>query len=278
LYEYIHYATDGKLNELSASEKRDVDHELICRISQMLESIEPTYKTASRLGSENLAVDIAVKENGNSRYSLGILMPGSAQSSQEAVTKMLVLERKGWKISPVSPIWFLTEEDKFRAQIARDIRYPLSFAPQKSICFDTSREPDVLFSMDELRICNMDDYIDDVMPITEDDFLAIDFASCYASTTNLDFWQKHTEELTAMAKNGSTEAKLILLVKIRERFFREGNKRALLANVSRLYSVQNERRACFLLAHLLRVDDNGNNQKLIKNLLKEAFELGIGGE
>ena len=278
LYEYIHYATNGKLNELNAGEKRDIDHELICRVSQMLESIEPTYKTASRLGSENLAVDIAVKENGNSCYSLGVLMPLSAQTPQEAVTKMLVLERKGWKVSPVSPIWFLTAEDKFRTQIARDIQCPISFSSQKNICFDTSREPDVLFSMDELLACNLDDYIDDVTPITEDDFLAIDFASCYASTTHIDFWQKHSEELTAMAKNGSTEAKLILLVKMSGRFFQEGNRRALLSNVSRLYSVQNERRACFLLAQLLRVDENGNNQKLIKNLLKEALELGIGGE
>lgn len=278
LYEYIHYATNGKLNELNASKKHDVDRELICCVSRMLESIEPTCKTASRLGSENLAVDIAVKRKGNSRYSLGVLMPSSAQTPQEAVTKMLVLERKDWKISPVSPIWFLTEEEKFRTQIARDIQCPISFSSQKSICFDTSREPDILFSMDELRLYNLDDYIGDVTPITEDDFLAIDFKSCYASTTNLDFWQKHSEELTAMAKNGSTEAKLILLVKMSGRFLQEGNKRALLSNVSRLYSVQNERRACFLLAHLLRVDDNGNNKKLIENLLKEAFELGIGGE
>jgi hypothetical protein len=29
---------------------------------------------------------------------------------------------------------------------------------------------------------------------------------------------------------------------------------------------------------MLRIDDIGNNTNLIKNLLKEAYELGIGGE
>jgi hypothetical protein len=50
----------------------------------------------------------------------------------------------------------------------------------------------------------------------------------------------------------------------------------MLANVSRLYSLQNEKRAGFLFAQMLRIDDVGNNQNLIRNLLKEAYELGIG--
>ena len=113
---------------------------------------------------------------------------------------------------------------------------------------------------------------------TEDDFLAMDFESYYERALSADLWLKDVKELNDLAKAGNTEANLVLLIMLKERFLSEGKRRALLSNVSRLYSVHNERKASFLFAQMLRIDDIGNNKNLIKNLLEEAYELGIGGE
>ena len=205
-------------------------------------------------------------------------MPSFGQTPQEAMTKVLVLERAGWHISPVSPIYFLTSENVFKSQIERDIKEPISFTSTEHICFDTNREPDALFGAEDLIIHDVSEYIEDITPITEDDFLAMDFESYYERALSADLWLKDVKELNDLAKAGNTEANLVLLIMLKERFLSEGKRRALLSNVSRLYSVHNERKASFLFAQMLRIDDIGNNKNLIKNLLKEAYELGIGGE
>ena len=278
LYEYMDYAVNGNLNELSVNRSGNTDHAVVQRMAEMLEAMNPLYQTRTRIGSENMAVDIAVKESGNSCYSLGILMPSMGQTPQEAMTKVLVLERAGWHISPVSPIYFLTSEDIFQAQIERDIRSPISFTATQRIRFDTNREPDVLFGAEDLMIRDANEYTEDISPITEDDFLAMNFEICYKSSVHADLWEKDVRALNTLAKEGDTEAMLVLLIMLKERFFCEGKRRALLSNVSRLYSVHNERKASFLFAQMLRIDDVGNNKNLIRNLLKEAYELGIGGE
>ena len=276
LYEYIDYAVNGKLNELSVSSLRNADHTMVRKMAEMIESIDPLYKTNTRIGSENMAVDIAVKENGSSRYVLGILMPSFGQTPQEALTKILTLERAGWHVSPVSPIYFLTSGDIFKGQIEKDIKEPISFTVNERVCFDTNRKPDVIFSVEDLIIRNLSESVDDIAPITEADFLAMDFESYYENSLGEYLCEKNVNELNILAKEGDTEAYLALLIIMKDFFISEGKRRALLSNVNRLYSVQNERKACFLFAQMLRIDDIGNNQNLIKNLLKEACELGIG--
>lgn len=278
LYEYIDYAANGEINESSVSRLGNIDHAVVHRMAEMLETIAPLYKTKTRIGSENMAVDIAVKENGNFRYSLGILMPSFGQTPQETMTKIFVLERAGWHLSPVSPIYFLVSEDVFKAQVERDIKEPISFTSTEHMCFDTNREPDVIFTAKDLIIRSVSEKIGEITPITEDDFLAMNFKTYYEGSLCEEFWSKDVKELNALAKDGNTEANLVLLIVLRERFISEGKRRVLLANVSRLYSVYNERRASFLFAQLLRITDAGNNTNLIKNLLREAYELGIGGE
>ena len=68
------------------------------------------------------------------------------------------------------------------------------------------------------------------------------------------------------------------MIRLREKFFADSDRRTLLSQVTRLYVVEKEKKAGFLFAQLLRVDGTKGNTKLIKNLLKEALQLGIGGE
>ncbi len=275
LYEYIDYAVNGNINESCVSRASNADHAMVERMSEMLSSLHPDYRTRTRLGSENMAVDIAVKENGNSCYSLGVLMPSFGQTPQETVTKVLVLERSGWHLSPVSPIYFLTAEEAFRAQMKRDMQTPITFTAREHPCFDTNRAPDVCFSAEDLAAIKTAGE-DSVTAITEADFLAMDLKARYADVLGKDLWSMDVKTLSVMAKDGDTEANLVLLILLKDRFVTEGKRRSMLANVNRLYSVQNERRASFLLAQMLRIGEVDNHRPLIQKLLDEAHKLGIG--
>lgn len=278
LYEYIDYAANGNLNELSAGRRGNADHAVVRRMAELLESVNALYKTKTRIGSENMAVDIAVKENGNSCYSLGILMPSFGQTPQEAMTKVTVLERAGWHVSPVSPIYFLTAEHIFKTQVIRDIKQPIRFTEPKPVCFDTNRQPDVIFCAEDIMIHGQNEPVEDITPITEEEFLAMDFKAYYEDSLSAELWSKDAKALSELVNEGNTEATLVLLIMLKERFVKQGKLRILLSNVNRLYSVQKQAKAGFLFAQLLRIDNVGNNKNLIKNLLKEAYELGIGGE
>ena len=246
LYEYLDYAENGKLNDMNAGSLRNADHAMVRKMAEMIESIDPLYKTKTRIGSENMAVDIAVKEKDKAQYLLGILMPSFGQTAQEALTKILVLERAGWRVSPVSPIYFLTAGGVFREQIEKDIREAISFTSSERVCFDTNRRPDVIFGANDLMASTSDENAADISTITEADFLAMDLEACYESSIDAELWNKDVKELSILARSGNTEANLALLIIMKDFFISEGRRRAMLANVSRLYSLQNEKRAGFL--------------------------------
>ena len=277
LYEYLDYAANGKLNEVSTKRLSNTDHAVVQCMADMMENINPSYETQTRIGSENMAVDIAVKENGNPRYSLGVLMQSFGQTPQEAVTKILVLEKAGWHISPVSPIYFLTSEREFRSQIERDIQEPVSFTPKTCNYFDTEQKPDSLFCAKDFGYGTSED-AEEAAPITEDDFLAMNLLAFYEKSLPSELWSEDLQKLNEMAKQGNTEANLVLLILLKERFLKDGKLRVFVSNVNRLYSVHNERKAGFLLAQVLRIQTLGDNKSLITKLLKEAKEMRIGGK
>lgn len=277
LYQYLEYAVNGKLNESNESRLRDSDHAMVRCVAERLESINPLYKASTCLGSNQLTVDIAIREHESASYSLGILMPSFAQTAQETMTKVAVLERAGWHVSPVSPIWFLISEEVFKEQIAKDLRQPISFTSSNSVCFDTNRKPDVLFGSEDLITLDIYKNSEEISPISEEEFLAMDLKECYKNALSEDFWRKDERELNRLAKKGNTEANLALLILLKDSLIGKGKRRTLLSHIGRLYSVQNERRAGFFFAQMLRIDDVGHNKKLIQNLLMEAHELGIGG-
>ena len=192
------------------------------------------------------------------------------------MTKLLVLERVGWHISPISPIYFLTSNDFFKNQLDKDIKNPISFISTKCSYFNTTIKPDVIFTFDELVSNSNGDDVNEIIPISEDDFLNMDIKSYYKNILNEELWLKDAKELKLLAKDGNTEDNLVLLIILKEKFIREGKLKIMLSNVNRLYAVYKEKRTSFLFAQMLRINNITNNRNLINNLLKEAKELGIG--
>ncbi len=277
LYEYIDFAVNGRLNEVSCSRLTNADHAVTRAIAEMVGAADPAYTAVSRIGSENMAVDIAVKHSGEARYVLGILMPSRGQTAQEALTKISVLERAGWHLTMLSPIYFLVSSKLLGQQLARDLRSPVTFTTTKPSFFDTNTAPDALFTSRDLDVyAAADTYVGDATPITEEEFLDMDFESLYEGIFSREVLSADTKTLNDRSKAGDTEAHLLLLIRLRERFIREGKLRTLVANANRLYAVQKERRACYFFAQLLRIGDMGN-KKIIENLLSEAHDMRIGG-
>ena len=278
LYEYLEYAANGELNESSVSRAGNADHAMVRQMAHVLEELDPTFKTKDRIGTENMTVDIAVKKNGDPRYALGILMPSFRQTPQEAVTKITVLERAGWHVSPVSPIYFLTAKKTFKSQIKKDIREPIAFTKRDTVCFDTDRRPDVLFCAEDLTVIDSADVVQSVTCLTRDDLHAMDLIACYREHLREELWTLDIEVLKAIAQNGDTEAELAYLIRIKDAVVDAGKERSLRSKVNRLYTQRNEKRACFYLAQLLRTEDMSRSMDLIEDLIKRANKLGIGGD
>ncbi len=278
LYEYIDYAMNGGINETVTTKLTNADHAMIRAVSNSVTELHSSYRAAIRIGSENMAVDIAVKDRDNAKYSLGIIIPSVEQTPQEAMTKLLVLERAGWHLSPISPIYFLSSKEAFRSQLLRDMTEPLSFTSKEHLAFDTYRPPDRIFSFSASQEEQKAEKDSGILPICEDDFIHTDFEKIYAPHISGTLLAKSTGELNVMAKSGDAEATLLLLLRLKERYIHEGKRGRLLALAHRLYAIQRERRAAYFLAALLRLENKDNHKDLIEQLLLEAQRLGIGGE
>ncbi len=278
LYEYLDYAVCGELNETVGIRQNNADHAMIRSISALVEAAGKDYKASPRIGSEQLSVDIAVRKEGEEQYALGLLLPSFGQSAQETMTKLSVLERAGWHLAPLSPIYFLISPGLFAAQLKREITRHTAFsrAPKKN--FETDRPPQVPFALRQLGIRYDSEIEANLTALTEDDFLAIDFEAVYQGVIDASLWDKDDRTLNELTKQGNTEANLLLLLRLRQKWYREGKQKNLMAQVNRLYAVLREPKASFLFAQLLRVGGIGNNGPLIANLFKEAYLLGIGGE
>ncbi len=278
LYEYIDYAAEGKLHETVTRHAGNTDHEMVRSMAHTVETLGGEYTATARIGSENMAVDVAIRRRGEPRYTLGIIMPAFGQTPQETLTKVMVLERAGWHLSPVSPIYFLTAPDAFCTQLARDLDEPVTFTGKCGKNFDTNRRPVTLFTLEDFSVNPEDELEAYLSPLTVDDFVAMDFESIYAGALSPDLLALTIDDLKSRAGGGDTEAHLLLLIRQRRQYIEEGQLRTMLSHVNRLYAVDRERRAAFLFAQLLRVGEACANPTLVKELFREAFDLGIGGD
>lgn len=278
LYEYLHYAATGDLNEMTPSLSTNADYAISRSVSEMISKNMHGFKSLPQIGTASMAVDVAIRRNDEMKYTMGLLMPSFRQTPQEAVTKVSVLEKAGWSIMPVSPIYFLLSRDVFLSQLVKATESPVLFSEYRRLDFETYREPMELFTLKMLGIRYDSEIEAQLCSMKEDDFLAIDFESLYKNILRHELFDKSDRQLNDMAKNGDTEANLLLLIRLREKFLEEGKKRSLISNINRLYVTGGEKKAGFFFAQLLRTGDITNNRKLIEILLKEAFRMGIGVE
>ena len=277
LYAYLEYAATGKLNETSSSRTTNADHYMTKCVSETLSSSCTGYHATYRIGTANMAVDIALKQDKAERYSIGLLMPAFRQTSQETITKITVLEKTGWLINPISPIYFLTNPELVSSQLKRFLDNPVLYSIDTEIGYDTNQEPDVPFDLSALGGRVEEGIEAQLSSITEDDFLSMNFERVYREVLSEFLFDLSSKELNELTKEGNTEANLLLLIRLSGKFIAEGKRRALLSNVNRLYITQKEKRAGYLFAQLLRIGEIGDNKKLIRKLLDEAYKLGIGG-
>lgn len=278
LYSYLNYAANGELNELTPSLSTNADYAISNGVSELVTQTMTGFKSLPQVGSSSMAVDVAIRRETEMKYRLGLLMPSFRQTAQETVTKVSVLENAGWNVMPVSPIYFLLSRDVFMSQLEKAIDTPVRFSEYRSVDIETYREPIEGFTLKSLGIRYDSEVEAQLCFMTDDDFLSIDFERVYEDVLSPELFEKSDKELNTLAKEGNTEANLLLLIRLSGKFIEEGKKRSLISNVNRLYITANEKKAGLFFAQLLRTGDIENNKKLIEILLKEAFRMGIGVE
>ncbi len=273
LYEYLRYAAEGELNARPAIKAPPADEALVLAVSDLASRLLPAAEGHSRIGSEAVSVDIAVKEKGAERYGLGLLMPASGQSAVAAVTKLAVLKQAEWSLLPLSPTYFLSRPALFASQLEKSLHSEKKTEKQDNFSFLTARRPEKLFTLSDLK-----DKLYDDSPLESKDFLALHLEEIYRGVLRKELFAMDDKELLRRDVGGDSEARLVYYVRYLP-YYIEKNSDLCLNAVNGLYGGRKERRACLLLACLLRHSPDAETpatRDTVALLLKEAKELGIG--
>ena len=273
LYRYLQYADEGELNTRS-SHLSTADERLLEAVCRLTGEANDALEGCTRIGSESVSVDVAVREKDAQSYSLGLLMPSAGQSAAAAVTKMTVLERAGWNLLPLSPTYFLARPEQFAAQLKKSL---LTQSVKKE-----GGASDLLTTRASARrfeVTDLEDQLFSLRPLTADELLALPLNECYAAILNAELFELEDRKLAALARDGSAEASLVSYLRYLPHYAKEGAIDRIVGGLNQLYTARKEQRACLLLASLLRASsmmENPSTERIVSDLLAKARELGIG--
>ncbi len=274
LYEYLHYAQEGEINERPSLRLPTADEGLLSAVATLTSTLVPTLEGKARIGSESVSVDVAVKEKDAEQYALGLLMPASGQSAVAAVTKMMTLFRAGWSLLPLSPTYFLSHPALFTAQLEKSLKAERQEKRKSEPTFLTSRAPKELFTPEMLE-----DKLFSEKPLADKDVPALHLDRIYGEVLREGLMSMEETELARLTRGGDKEALLASLVRYLPYYAEQGSLQRIISGVNSLYVVSKERRAGLLLAVLLRNGPSAEEpatRRVIADLLAEAKELGLG--
>lgn len=272
LYQYLSYAATGSLHESAGRRENERDTALVNAVSQNVNQALPDLCATGRIGSQGMTVDVALRRPEDSRYAVGLLMPDHGESAQEAVTKITVLERSGWTVTPVSPVYFLLSPERFASQIRKTVDLPVTFHTESNRLFQTARRPHKLFTAEDLFSAGEEKA---VTPLSDDAFVAIDFERIYHPVLDGKLFEKDMPGLKALSDQGNQEASLLIAIRMRRHLIQGNSKKVLLGLANRIYF--HDKKACYFLAQLLRTAGDADMVSRAAPLLEEAKKWGIGG-
>ena len=159
LYSYLLYADKGEMSDkmkeaLQVSRnnydvKDNVNDVVRAIIKSELHAADVKENIGS--GAVDMMVDIATISSDNAdKYDMGFLMPKKKTNINTLCTKVNILQNASWRLIPISPIYLLNDESKFRAQLADMADQSLKIGKTKIDYTDylTTNEPNKLVSLD----------------------------------------------------------------------------------------------------------------------------------
>lgn len=267
LYEYLRYIATGECDGMDISYSDSTDR-FNKALRDKVSSVTAGYEVCGRVGSADMAVDVALVKFDNTQYDTGLLFPNRLLTPNTLCTKVSVLERAGWNLLPLSPVTCFTKPETFAKQIAKDLGERVHYSEPCDKDYITNIRPPRLFTLSDFKA---GETLDNAL--TEEELAGENFIYAYENALSTEVRVADERTLSRLAKNRNTQAILkLLLLKVRL-FVETGRVYDLLAKVTDLYG--QERLCCYLYAQLLRYLGDAQNTALINKLLIEARSLGI---
>lgn len=265
LYQYLHYAATG---EFAQSESRDFQVDKYNEvITRKVQNVATDYTVTGKVGRDSMTVDVALVKNNGKSYDMGFLLSNKALSPNAICTKVMVLERAGWNLLPLSPISCYTKPEVFESQLKQDIESPVKYSNVTSQSYITDNVPPELFTIDDFK-----DTEELESAITTAELLSENFEDAYAQVWSDEVKLANGKQLAKLSKT-DMQAKLRLITLRLPDFIQAGKVEELIDASRRGYEI--EKQFGYLYAQLLRVRADIADESLINRLLAEAKRLGI---
>ncbi len=287
LYTYLEYATTGNMScETEPSIARDRTNEHAAKVVENA----LTGKTVRRkIGEGNLSVDIGVMDNPDSdKYEIGFIMPDRKLTPNVLCTKINLLERAGWRVLPLSVVYLLEKSESFKTQLPKMIANSRRLGSCAEENFLTEIPPAVPLTLEEIatrsRIISVikeESEAPKIIPCISTEELANkgleekcrqvcdeDIRTASQSVIDATYRVNYQAFLIKLAQNVQKYAELNDVEKLV----------SLSSKVFYLYKNLGEKRACYLLAELLRLSPACESEEIqlkIRKLFEEAIQLKI---
>lgn len=293
LFTYLEYAATGNMSCISEP-RRTVD-KTNEHAKRVIEKALEGKTVRSKVGNGTLMVDLAVMDKPDSeKYSMAYILPDRALDPVELWTKINRLERTGWHVLPLSHSYFLNKQEAFAKQLPRMMKVSettnLGYNESCNFLIDTA--PEYPITLEEIATRGSFEKVIDkeeneretrsrlIRSITTEELAAIDLEAKCRNACADDIKNANQAYIEAHFKS-NYQAFLVKLAQSVQKYaaLNDGSKLEFLASkVSYLYKNLREKRACFLLASLMRLDkrcEEPEKQETIRNLLEEAISLNI---
>lgn len=283
LYTYLEYAATGKMSYVPLTQPvADATNSVAAKVvSEALGG----RKVGTKVGANLMQVDLAVMPaDSDKRYEIGILMPSERISKNTLVTKINMLERGGWKLLPISATYLLKGVEQFRHQLPMMIAKDRPIGSNAQENFIVSAKPALPITLREIALRKIELEIketnDDIKKLSVAELASIDLEKICRNACDTTIATASNEQINATFKINS-QAFLVKLAQVVKKNAVAGDVDRIVAmkeKIERLYRNLGERRACYLLAQVIRcVDkmDDEATQSLVQNLLKEATNMKI---
>lgn len=287
LYTYLEYAATGNMScesESKRTQARANEH-----ASEVVAASLPDKTVRRKIGEGSLSVDIAVmKDNDSDMYDVGFIMPDRKLTPNALCTKINLLERAGWRILPLSLIYLLEKPESFKIQLPRMIANSKRLGSSTAEDFLTEIKPAVPLTLEEIAVRGQVSAVFEEKPESKAIIRQISASELASEDIEKTCRQACDDEIRSAPQSIIDATFRINYQAFLIKLAQNVQKYAVLNDLERLnvlcskvfylYKNLGEKRACYLLAQLLRLSsacEEESNQAILGELFEEAIRLKI---
>lgn len=285
LYTYLEYAATGNMSCIA--EKPIVEDKTNNYAAQVISVALNGCEVKSKVGANAMMVDLGVLDTPDAdKFKLGFLLPNHKITPNTLYTKINLLERAGWRVLPLSLVYLLEKPETYKSQLPKMIDNEHRLGSDVEENYLTATKPAVPVTLEEIALreqMNEPDINEGaeraevITPLTVPEFAQMDIETACRQSCD-DTIKAATQQVIDLSYKQNTQAFLVKLAQSAHKAAINGDSGKLSGFTNKayyLYKNMGEKRACYLLAQLLRLTDSEGNQQFIKDLLEESVAMNI---